>query len=414
MAKILLLATFDTKLSGHAYTRAQKYKEVGHEVCFVSLYRKEEAPVNSIFDKRKSIRKFIYGWFNFLLLKLILSPKDNIHCFCSTYLVGVSAKTILNKCPFKPDYIYINWVPDFLSAKTVSDLYRMTGAKMIISMIDQAILSLCHYHCDCEQFLTGCRKCQAVSCKWIPRYVMSQRKKYWCDIPMIIIGANDDIRLAQKMAYLKNKTFYPSVANPTIPFVTTKKEARKSLNLRSDDFIIFAGAHYLYEKRKGFDLLLEALNIFSDRNYLKQRRITLLIIGIGSKDFASKVHGINVVAKDFIKGDDFYNAYYACDIYASPTLADSGPMMVPFAFACGRPVVSFPVGYALDLVVTKETGYMAKYGDVIDFSKGLEQFYDLKEDEMDTYENNCKMKLLDCANKSKYFTIPKASSDIRE
>lgn len=406
MAKILLLATYDTKLAAHAYTKAQKYKEAGHEVCFVSLYRKEDAPVNSIFDKKNSVKKLVYSLLNFFLLKYILYPKDNNHCFCSTYLVGISAKKVLRKCPFTPEIIYINWVPDFLTAKTVFDLYQLTGAEIVISMIDEAILSLCHYHCDCEQFKSGCTNCPSVRCKWIPRYVMSQRKKYWSDIPMSILGANNDTILAKQVDYLKNKEFYPNVPIPTIPFVSTKKEARDALALPNDDFIIFAGAHYLYEKRKGFDLLSESLNFFAGRMKGNGRNVTLLLIGYGSNDIARKINGINVIAKEFIKGNDFYNAYYACDVYASPTLADSGPMMVNFAIACGRPVIAFPIGYALDLVVSKETGYMAEYGNAIDFAKGIEYFYSLDEKAIKRFEENCRRWLSSCAAKSREYIIP--------
>lgn len=406
MAKVLLLATYDTKLSGHAYTKAQQFKQDGHEVCFISLYKTEDAPVSCIFGERRGIGKFLYFWLNYFLLRFILAPKDNIHCFCSTYLVGISAKKILSKCPFRPDYIFISWVPGFLKAKTVSDLYKLTNAKIVISMIDEAILSLCHYHCDCEQFKSGCKDCPAVRCKWIPRYVMSQRKKYWTDIPMIIYCANNDSSLGKQVEYLSNKDFYPYIPVPTIPFVTSKQNARERLGLSESHFIIFAGAHYLYEKRKGFDVLVESINLFATKTNLEAKKVTLLLVGYGSGDYAKKISGVNVVAKDFIKGSDFYNAYYACDVYASPTLADSGPMMVNFAIACGRPVIAFPIGYALDLVVSKKTGYMAKYGSAEDFANGFELFYSMNDDELQEYDYACKSWLLSCADISKHFVRP--------
>lgn len=404
MAKILLLATYDTKLAGHAFTQAEQYKEAGHEVCFISLYRIEKAPVISIYDK-KSVKKSVYSLFNSFLLNHILSPNDNKHCFCSTYLLGISAERILRKCPFVPEIIIINWVPDFLNAKIVYDLYQRTGAKIVVSMIDEAILSLCHYHCDCEQFKSGCENCPSVRRKWIPRYVMSQRKKYWSNIPMSILGSHNDIVLAKQVVFLKNKDFYPSIRIPTIPFIISKKEARTVLDLPNNDFIIFAGAHYLYEKRKGFDLLSESLNIFADKLNRDSRNVTLLLIGYGSKEVAKEIKGINVIAKEFLKGDDFYYAYYACDIYASPTLADSGPVMVSFSIACGRPVVAFPVGYALDLVVSKETGYMAKYGDPVNFADGIDFFYQLTEAELFVYENNCRAIIHSLANKNRILSF---------
>ena len=64
-------------------------------------------------------------------------------------------------------------------------------------------------------------------------------------------------------------------------------------------------------------------------------------------------------------------------------------MMVNYSFALGTPVVSFPIGVADDLIVHKETGYLATYKDVEDVAKGILFLRGLNEDERNSMSERC-------------------------
>jgi glycosyltransferase involved in cell wall biosynthesis len=66
-------------------------------------------------------------------------------------------------------------------------------------------------------------------------------------------------------------------------------------------------------------------------------------------------------------------AYQAADAYLCTTIADAGPLMIPEALSCGTPVVSFDVGYAVDLLRDGETGYVVRSREPEDLASALDQ-----------------------------------------
>ena len=71
-------------------------------------------------------------------------------------------------------------------------------------------------------------------------------------------------------------------------------------------------------------------------------------------------------------------------------------MMVNYSMACGRPVIAFPVGIAQDLIVHKETGWMAEMRNTEDFAMGLDYFYQMDSISFSLIEENCKRHIKEC------------------
>lgn len=395
MKKVLVLSTVDFHYEGHGWSLAEKLKAQGHDVCFLCLEKSFPETENYFFDKysRKGIEnivRILYNNIDGLILHKIMKA-DTLHGFQTAGLNSISAKRILRKCPFKPDIIYITWTARFFTPKIVRELYDITGAHIIFSMVDEAILSACHFPGNCNGYINGCKNCPGVKClRFLPRRLVRMKEKYWTDMPASIFGSRYDIKICEKVPFLQHMDMTGEVVVPNTAPSYSKQESRSMLGLPVGDFIIFMGANNILEKRKGFTILIEAVNRLAVSSE-GGRQITLLIIGNLKGELPYKVNDyINLVVKSFLPKEEFFKAYYACDVYASPTLADSGPMMVNYAISCGRPVVAFPVGCAMDLVITGETGYMSKYGDPEDFAKGLYTFYNMSASELATYENRCK------------------------
>lgn len=397
MAKILVLCTHDShQAGGHGWSTSKKLEKQGHEVCLITLDRCNSVETeNYFFDsiskwRNLNIWRLLYFHIDAFILNKIMKP-DSLHGFETSGLYGMSAKRILKKCPFKPEIIFITWTARLLTPKTVRELYDLTGAKMVFIMVDEALLAACHYPANCDGFTRGCKNCSGVKYfKCLPRRYVSMKEKYWSDMPAEIRCTNFDRNLANKVPFLNHMSKIVSFVVPDTTPIISKHDARQFFGISDEDYVIFAGANDVLLKRKGFEVLVNAINILANKNETS-RPITLLLIGHVNGIFPYRVDKkINLLVKDFLPLNDFFKAYYACDVHASPTLADSGPMMVKYSVACGRPVVAFPVGHAVDLIVTGETGYLAEYGNANDFATGLYYFYTKDKSELEKCEAACK------------------------
>ena len=394
MSRVLVLATTDSHLGGQGWSLAELCKKRGHEVCFVCLRKSLPETENYFFDecKKWNLERFLFLAYD-KFFRLIMSP-DSMYGFQSSGLSYISADRILKKCPFNPDVIFITWVATFVTPKVVRDLYEKTHARMVMPMIDEALLGgLCHYHCDCNEFMNGCKSCQHVKrLKCLPRRTMNEKIKYWTDMPFHSMASGYDAGTAKATPFLKSGIFHTTETVADTSPVYTKEEARRFFGVDKNDFVMFTGANSLGEKRKGSHILIEACNLMAQK-LDEGRRVTILILGHGSEKVKAQIDNrINAVAVPFLPKEDFFKAYYACDVYVSPTLADSGPMMVNYAMACGRPTVAFPIGCSVDLI-NENTGYIAEYGNAQDFCEGMRYFYNKSAEELQSFIVPCQTKL---------------------
>lgn len=403
--KILVLGYNDNPADGHALSAYKLLKEQGHDVCFLSLF--------SRYTNDTSLRYYFkipgggLNWLKYCLFRIkrrlynYTHPNDwtpgkekeyclfNINNFFPT-----NADEILKKSIPDPEVIVIGWADHFISPKMISDLYEKTKAHIVVRMADAHIIGGgCHFPCDCQQYKTGCKSCPAVKNKRYAAELFNEKSKYFTNIPFSLTGVPFDLERAKETPYLSNKNMIPWVGTPIIPFVKSKAEARKELNIPENDFVIMSGSAYITEKRKGFHFLEQAMRQFSS-SVTGARNITFLQLGKLSEYTVDLGANVNIIRPGYLDLNGLFTAYYASDVFCNTPIDDSGPYMVNYSIACGTPVLSFPIGIATSLVKHGETGYMAKYLDVDDLAKGLLEFYSLSEDQRFQYSQNC-CKLMD-------------------
>ena len=394
MKRVLVLSYSDNPAEGHALSIYKALKYEGNDAYFVSLVSEftNDTPAFFIdYHKEWGLKTL---WYKLKKKYFIsVSPKaDNKKEYCfyntSNYYVG-NARRILNKIPIVPEVIIIGWTDFYISPKVISDLYHATHARIVIYLVDHHILGGgCHYPCDCNQFASGCKSCPALKKKSIAARLYQEKLKYLTDTPITIVGTTYDLLRARKVPFLQNKVFLSTIGTPTIPFAKSQDKARKEMGLNENDFIIMCGAYSVEDKRKGFAYLVEAVNLFCNQ-ITKERPVTLLLLGNRISDEFQINDKIKIVKPGFLSIDQLFTAYYASDIFVSPSIDDSGPYMINYSIACGTPVVSFPIGVALDLIKHKGTGYLAKYLDVDDLAKGIGYIYNMPPEESRMCSERC-------------------------
>ncbi|WP_026899010.1 glycosyltransferase [Daejeonella oryzae] len=113
-------------------------------------------------------------------------------------------------------------------------------------------------------------------------------------------------------------------------------------------------AQNLSNHRKGFDLLLEALN------QLKNKNFQLISIGNSILKFNDNitVFHLGTISDD----DELATAYSAADLLIIPSREDNLPNVMLESLACGTPVLSFKTGGMKDWIIPDFNGLLASEG----------------------------------------------------
>ena len=159
--------------------------------------------------------------------------------------------------------------------------------------------------------------------------------------------------------------------------------------------VMFYGAGSLVYPRKGGRQVVEALDLLQKKMMntvdaaKKKDDFMILIAGNDGEEYFSKID-IPYKRVGYLNEENLIKAYQAADFSLSPSLEDSGPLMVNQCIMCGTPVVAFNTGVAIDLVHTGETGYIAKLFDSADLAVGIQYMLSLSDEELKQMSVNCR------------------------
>ena len=147
--------------------------------------------------------------------------------------------------------------------------------------------------------------------------------------------------------------------------------SEKSISKSDTNVVFLFIAHSIKVKRKGFDLLVDALK------KVKISSFTVLVLGevpdfdIGNLD----VRFVGTVTENEKLKDYFSMA----DAFVIPSREDNLPNVMLEAFACGTPVIGFPVGGIKEHVIDFKTGLLTEEISSDSLAATLEKFCNHKE-----------------------------------
>lgn len=302
---------------------------------------------------------------------------------------------ILNKADFTPDIIIVLFMQNFLSFENLFELNRITKAPIFLYMMDMAQMTgLCHYAVECVGYTKKCGCCPAL-------YSNDQndqtRLNFWFKKKNIdrtnifpIAASEWQFRQLDKSSLFKNKKKFKVLLsiNDQQYCPTDKFLVRKQLCLPSEKKIIFFRAVSFSERRKGPHELLETLNILH-KSMPDPLQIHLAIVGVSNSSI-NNLFPFSYTLLGYLDHNNLHKAFQAADVFISPSIEDSGPMMVNQSIMCGTPVVAFEMGVALDLVSNGVTGYRAKLKDNNELAEGLKLILELKEQEYKIMSLKCR------------------------
>jgi len=319
----------------------------------------------------------------------------------------ISLPEITGRVRFKPDVILTYWTKFAFNQRLIFELSRYYKAPVITIMADLAPLTGgCHYPFECTNYFRSCGKCPLL--KSTSENDLSRRswlfKKNYIDRTdlTLVAGSSQDLQLANKSPLYAKKNITKLLASIDEHTFTSgdKIAARKRLQLPLDKKIIFFGAARLTESRKGLSYLVEALNILDCTLGDSRAREQIILVTAGEQLPTVRIPFQHIYLGYLKTEPELANAYQCADVFACPTVQDSGPVMVNQAIMCGTPVVSFDVGVALDLVHTAETGYRAMLKDSHDLAQGLQTILSLENDAWEKMSGRCRNIGLSCSSRT--------------
>ncbi len=302
--------------------------------------------------------------------------------------------------PFSPDVIVLHWMPGFVDLEVISQLQQKYNAKIFWYLVDMGPMTGgCHFAWDCDGYQNSCNNCPATAWPFISlaKSILKRKKSILKKLDIELLSCTSWLskQLSLSSIFKKNKIHElmigidESVYKPIS--LNNRKKIKKSYNIDKNSRIILFGALRAQEERKGLLYLIKALEILSkDIGFDKDN---LILVSAGekvNKKFFSKI-SIHYKYIGHLSGDsELVRAYQMADIFVSPSIEDSGPMMINESIMCGTPVVSFNMGVASDLVITNETGYLAKLRDAHDLANGIRELLTLSDKNYQLMKKNCR------------------------
>jgi glycosyltransferase involved in cell wall biosynthesis len=267
-----------------------------------------------------------------------------------------------------PAHVYnLHWVATFVDYRrffgrlapatplvwTLHDMNPMTGG--------------CHYALGCERFTALCGACVQLGSRTerdLSRRIFERKAA------ALKSRALNTTRIVAPSAWLAGEALrsgllgrfeidtIPSGVDCNIFQPRSRATAREVFGLSQDKAVVLFAADSVKSHRKGFDLLVSAL-----QNLSADRAVTLAAIGEWSEQEKLPVQ---VIALGRIESERLLSfAYSAADVFVLPTRADNLPNVILEAMACGTPVISFDVGGVRDAVRPGWTGLLAPPGDIV-------------------------------------------------
>ena len=223
----------------------------------------------------------------------------------------------------------------------------------------------CHYDDGCHRYVSGCGTCPQLGSRSpadLSREIWQRKKRTFdrMDRSRLHVVAPSEW-LAHAAAESPILGQFPLSVIPcgldTEEFAPRDQSvARDTLGIPQRATVLLFVADSLHTRRKGFALLVDALNGLGELQ-------DLFLLSMGEGESAAHVAVPHLHLKH-VSNDRFLSLIYsAADLLVIPSLQDNFPNTILESFACGLPVVGFDVGGIPDLVRPGLTGALAPPGD---------------------------------------------------
>jgi len=306
------------------------------------------------------VEKKVNGLVNILINKCI--PSESLNLFPTSILRVINSSDA--------DVVHLHWIHGEMMS--ISQIGKI---KKPVVWTFHDMWPLCgseHYVAD-RQYVDGYRDLAGESISsffksWIRRWRWEKKMKVFSHLKCQILTPSKWMTDCTKESFIFRGFDCHTVPNwletdifKPLGCVTG---LRSKYGLPEGRRIILFGASRPDDARKGWDLLVQALEQLSGK-----KQLCLVVFGKNGK---ANIAGIQTVWLGSIEGDKAMAEVYNCaDIMCVPSRQETFGQTASEPQACGVPVVAFNATGLKDVVEHQVTGYLAKAFDPMDFANGI-------------------------------------------
>ncbi len=291
---------------------------------------------------------------------------------------GVNLGKRLPEC----DVINLHWVSGFVDYVS---FFRMLppGKPLVWTLHDMNVLTGgCHYDSGCRRFEEGCGRCPQLGSDRVEdlsRRVWRRKHRALHPTPPLRLRFVADSRwLAEEARRSPIVNSYPiDTIHYALDLETflprDRRFARDVLDLPVDSRIVLFVADSVVNRRKGFAILVDAL-----QGMERPEGLILLSLGGGEPRFRGRIEHRHLGP---IEDDRLLSLVYsAADVFVIPSLQEAFGQTALEAMACGTPVVGFRTGGIPEIVRPGETGELVPVGDAAELRGVVRKMLDSPEE----------------------------------
>lgn len=304
------------------------------------------------------------------------TPLSNTHFSIGYPHVDLSARPEIQSA----DIIHLHWVSGFQSPQSIRALGSL-GKPIVWTFHDQrAFTGGCHFSAGCTRYEAECGDCPQLQEDFfqLSRAAVTDERDLLPTRAMTVVCPSAWMaNCARASATFRDCKIdiVPYGIDTTVFYSRNKADARASLGLPEKSVVLLFGGDGLMVKRKGFPLLVEAMQLaMQQRKFagkVRQGEIVLACFGgvLGPLRWKLPTEPLQFGR---IETDEVLAAIYsAADLFLLPSLEDNLPNVMIESICCGTPGVGFKIGGVPDVMTQGLTGRLVRPNDAAAFAKAI-------------------------------------------
>ena len=289
-----------------------------------------------------------------------LQKNENV----SKYSLNIFGSHYIKNAVKTNNLLHIHWINN--ETLSIRD-FPLLSNKSVITLHDEWFYCGAeHYALDSDsytRFVTGYTKNNKnVKRLDINRLIWQYKKKYYPSLKGVVFTVPSTwMKSRAEKSYLLRDKDIRVVPNPinTNEFKNDKSDFHIE-GIEPDDFVITFGAiDGSASEIKGFDLLTEAVQIFSE-SVESLGKIKIIIFG-GKQKKINTMFGIKTFELGHISSEkELAHIYSISSVTIVPSRAESFGQVAAESLSCETPVIAFNYSGLTDIVKHKKNGYLAE------------------------------------------------------